>query len=278
VIIVKVDIIGGSLSGLSTAISLKKLKKNIDITIYEKYDEIGFNPEGRRCGEGHTVEAEWKNWKPDEKSFFNHVNTVLTYVGNKTYNKKEQPGIGYMLNRQEFIHQLGLQAENLGVKICTGNKIKSENDLNGDYIIDASGCPSTIRRNLGIDKGIKGLSYQQTMEDSNCFISDTLKVFLSDTAGYYWIFPRNPEIKEVNVGVGILSSLRDVKLKELLESFKESQNIEGKINYTTGGLIPAGLQKPLKYKNILFVGDAGVGTHPILGKAKKRMASLYKKM
>jgi len=30
-------------------------------------------------------------------------------------------------------------------------------------------------------------------------------------------------------------------------------------------LIPAGIQKPLKYKNILFVGDAGVGTFPLTG-------------
>ena len=32
-----------------------------------------------------------------------------------------------------------------------------------------------------------------------------------------------------------------------------------------GGPIPAGLQHPLMYKNILFIGDAGVGTFPLTG-------------
>ena len=51
----------------------------------------------------------------------------------------------------------------------------------------------------------------------------------------------------------------------MLEIFKEEQKIEGKINYVTGGLIPIGIQRPLRYKNILFVGDAGVGAYPLSG-------------
>jgi flavin-dependent dehydrogenase len=266
VIIIKVEIIGGGLAGLSTAISLKNLDNNIEVTLHEKYKEIGYNPEGRRCGEGHTVEANWKKWKPNEKSIYNQVTTVLTFVDNKKYTAKVQSGIGYILNRQEFIHQLGQQAKKTGVEIITGDKIHSENELKANYIIDASGCPSIIKKNLGLDKGIKGQSYQQTLEQSNCFISDTLKVYFSDALGYYWIFPRDPTKKEVNVGVGTLRTIQNIKLKNLLESFKQSHNITGIINYTTGGLVPTGLQKPLRHKNILFVGDTGVGAHPILGK------------
>jgi flavin-dependent dehydrogenase len=33
----------------------------------------------------------------------------------------------------------------------------------------------------------------------------------------------------------------------------------------TGGLIPVGLQRPFKYENILFVGDASVGSFPSTG-------------
>jgi flavin-dependent dehydrogenase len=50
-----------------------------------------------------------------------------------------------------------------------------------------------------------------------------------------------------------------------LEKFKEEQEIKGKVNYTIGGLIPIGLQKPFQHNNILFVGDAGVGTFPLSG-------------
>jgi len=262
----KIDVVGGSLAGLSTAISIKKLNSNIDVVVHEKHKKIGYNPEGRRCGEGHTVEAEWSKWKPTKESIFNEIIKVETILRDKTYIAKGLSGFGYILNRQEFIYQLGRQAEKLGVIIQTNEKIKSADDLDGDHIVDASGCPSTIKRNLGIDKGFKGLSYQQTLEDSNCFTSDTIKVFFTDVLGYYWIFPRDPEKKEVNVGVGMLSSSKDMQLKQMLESFKEKQGIEGKVNYVTGGLVPSGLQKPLSYNNILFVGDAGVGAHPILGK------------
>lgn len=117
---------------------------------------------------------------------------------------------------------------------------------------------------MGLDKGIIGVTYQQTLENSNCFISDTIKVIHSDFGGYFWIFPRNPLKNEINLGVGSFQIL-NYNLKKKLEEFKEEQNIEGKINYVTGGLIPIGIQRPLRYKNILFVGDAGVGAYPLTG-------------
>ena len=261
----KVDIVGGSLSGLSAAISLKEVDHNIDVVVHEKYKEIGYNHEGRRCGEAYSLEGEWKRWKPIGKSIFNKISTSETIVGEKKYILHRKPGTSYVLNRQEFINQLGKEAEKLDVKIQTDDKIKSIEYLDGDYIIDASGCPSSIKRELGFDRGMKGYTYQQTIEDCNYFVSSTVKIISTeDCSGYYWIFPRDPEKKEVNIGVGVIADASH-NLKEMLEWFKEKQGISGKINYVTGGLIPAGIQKPLKYKNILFVGDAGVGTFPLSG-------------
>jgi len=84
------------------------------------------------------------------------------------------------------------------------------------------------------------------------------------TWGYIWIFPRNPEKQEVNLGVGILGS-SDYDLKGLLEEYKREQRISGVVNYVIGGLVPLGLQYPLRHRNILFVGDAGVGSFPLSG-------------
>ncbi len=261
---IKVDIVGGGLSGLSTAISLKKLKNDIDVTIYEKYKEIGYNPEGRRCGEAHSVEREWKKWVPSKKSVFNEIYTVYTIVGNKEYMIKRKPGISCILNRQEFIHQLGKEAKSFGAEIKTDTKIKDIEELTGDFIIDASGCPSYIKRTLGIKQKNVGITYQQTLENSNYFDENVVKIFLTSDNGYFWIFPRDPEKKEINLGVGI-SNVKNINLKRDLERFKKTHGIKGKINYTLGGLIPVGLQRPLRYNNILFVGDAGVGTMPITG-------------
>ena len=169
-----------------------------------------------------------------------------------------------MVNRQEFISQLGKEAENLGVQIQTDNKIRSINNLDGNYIVDASGCPSIIKREFKIDYGIRGIGYQQTLEKSNYFENDTIKIIFLDAIGYYWIFPREPDKKEVNVGLGVIGKKKP-NLKKMLEEFKVQKKIDGEINFEIGGQIPVGLQRPLLYKNILFVGDTGVGTFPLNG-------------
>ena len=260
----KVDIIGGSLGGLSTAISIKEQNKSIDVIVHEKYKKIGYNHDGRRCGEAYTIEKEWNRWTPRKKSYYDEIRRAIVYIGEKKQEYTIKSGIAYILNRQEFISQLGKQAIELGVEIQTNHKIKSLSNLDGDYIVDASGCPSTIKRELNLNKGLKGVTYQQTIENSNYFISDTIKIYYIGEFGYYWIFPRDPKKKEVNVGIGVDKDF-GYNLKNLLEEFKRKQNITGKVNYVTGGLVPIGLQRPFKNKNILFVGDTSAGSFPISG-------------
>jgi len=264
VIIIKVDIIGGSLSGLSAGISIKKNNKSIDVTIHEKHKMIGYNFEGRRCGEAHSLESKWITDIPKKECIFNYITKAEVIIGDKKRIETKEKNIVFILNRQEYIYQLGKQAEALGVNISINDKIKSINNIDGDYIIDASGCPSVVKKELGFNRGIKGVTYQQTLENSNCFVSDTVKLIYLEFGGYFWIFPRNPSKYEINLGVGSFKNF-NYNLKEMLEKFKEEQGIEGKISHIIGGLIPVGLQRPLSYRNILFVGDAGVGTYPITG-------------
>ena len=157
----KVDIIGGSLSGLSTAISIKEQNKSIDVIVHEKHKKIGYNYEGRRCGEAHSIEKEWSKWIPEKNSYYNEIKIGLVYIGKKKYEFIRKPGSAYILNRQEFICQLARKAEKLGAIIRTNDKIKSKDDFDSDYIVDASGCPSTIKRELNLNKGLKAVTYQE---------------------------------------------------------------------------------------------------------------------
>jgi flavin-dependent dehydrogenase len=150
------------------------------------------------------------------------------------------------------------------VLLQTNDKIKSVDDLDGDVIIDGSGCPSTVKRELNLGTGYIGITYQETLENSNCFKGDTIQIIFADPFGYYWIFPRNPEKKEVNIGVGTFGELK-YNLRDMLSSFKEKNKVTGTVNYVVGGLVPLGLQRPYLYRNILFVGDAGVGAFPFTG-------------
>ncbi len=261
---IKVDIIGAGPGGLSAAISIKEHDPGIKVIVHEKYKIIGHNHEGRRCGEAHSVEREWTKWVPVGPSIFNKILRAEVTIGNHQYVAKRPPNVAFMLNRQEFICQLARDAEEKGVEFKTSDKIRSVDDLDGDVIVDGSGCPSMVKRELGIGKGFIGTTYQETLEDATCFQPDVLRIFFSVPAGYYWIFPRNPEKKEVNIGVGTFGDY-GYDLRKMLQSFKEQQQITGKINYVVGGLIPLGLQRPFLHRNILFVGDAGVGAFPFTG-------------
>ena len=261
---IKVDIIGAGLSGLNTAITIKDHDPAIKVVVHEKYKEIGYNHEGRRCGEAHSVEREWIKWKPTGKSIYNTILHADAIVGKKHYFAQRPPGVGFILNRQEYICQLARDAEKHGVILQTNDKIKSIDSLDGDVIVDGSGCPSTVKRELNLGTGFIGTTYQETLENSNCFHCDTIQIIFTSILGYFWIFPRNPEKKEVNIGVATLGKF-GYNLREMLTSFKEEHHITGTVNYVVGGLVPLGLQRPFLYRNILFVGDAGVGAFPLSG-------------
>ncbi len=168
------------------------------------------------------------------------------------------------MNRQAYIAHLGDIAQQLDVQINLHDKISSDEDLKSDYIIDGSGCPSILKRKYGFNRGRYGVTYQQTLKNCNVFNSTKVTIYYSKKFGYYWIFPRDPANLEVNVGVGFIRDF-GYDLKSFLEEFKTSHSIKGTVDYVSGGLIPIGLQPPFRYRNILFIGDAGVGTFPLSG-------------
>ena len=232
----KIDIVGGGISGFASAISLKENNKNFNVNIYEKNKEIGYNYEGKKCGEAHTVEKEWSKWIPEKKSYYNVIKNAIVRTDNKLFKFQDEiTKNAFILNRPEFICQLSKKAEQLGVNIFSNNKIKEKNQLNGDYIIDASGCPSIFKKNYRLNRGIKGIGYQQTISNSNNFINDTIKIQYTNELGYYWIFPRDPIKKEINVGYGIYNinkiKCENINLKKKLETFKLENSINGTIQY-----------------------------------------------
>lgn len=260
----QVDIIGGGLSGLSTALSLKHHDPSIRVIVHEKHKEIGFNIDARRCGEAHHVENGWKQWAPDNGSICSEIRQGITNIDKRKLFCNVAASTAWVLDRPKFIHMMGEKAANLNVEIETSQKISDIAGLDGDFIVDASGIPSMVKRQLGMKSLFVGNSYQQTIEGCNKFVKDTVQIFFDKRVGYFWIFPRDIEKREVNVGIGFYRIEKN-NLKSILEEFKEKQGITGKINHVTGGLIPFGLQPPLIYSNILFVGDAGVGTFPFNG-------------
>jgi flavin-dependent dehydrogenase len=260
----QVDIIGGGLSGLATAISIKERDPSIDVFVHEKHAHIGYNHDARKCGEAHSIESFSLKWKPPSYTIASPIYYAEYIAGKKTWIYERTPDSAWILDRPKYIDYLGKKAKELDVEFILKNKISDIFSLQGDVIVDASGCPSVAKKALSINQRLIGCGYQQTIKNCSEFQENRIKIIINENFGYFWLFPRNIDKKEVNIGVGIFNN-KHIKLPLMLESFKKQHNITGTVEYTTGGLIPGGLQFPLRYKNILFVGDAGVGTLPSNG-------------
>lgn len=268
---IHVDIVGGSFGGLSTAITIKRLNKNISVTVYEKHRNIGYNPEGRRCAEGYIWYPDLLEWGPPSDCIFTTIKNQELVLGTTSYNPPINPRLlsTLIIDKQRFIASLGKKAQDLGIDIRTHDAVIKASDLDGTFIVDASGCPSLLRKDLGFRITWTAKSYQQTIENANVFRADTVRFFFKNSPGYYWIFPRDTTKREINLGMGVMDTSSGGP-KDLLLSFKQELGIQGDVNYVTGGLIPIGLQYPLRHENILFVGDAGVGTFPFSGEGTTR--------
>lgn len=236
----------------------------MDVIIHEKHDTIGHNYDGRKCGEAHCIESFSLKWKPPKEAIASTIYCGKAIAGDKTFIVDRKPDTAWVLDRQEFIASLGKKARKMNINISLNDKISSIGSLTGDIIVDASGCPSVVKKELGLKTRYIGYGYQQTITHCSAFEPHTLKIIFEENGGYYWIFPRHPEKKEVNLGIGLLSN-KKTQLPQLLNQFKKNHNITGSVDHSIGGLIPTGLQYPLRYKNILFVGDTGVGTLPMSG-------------
>ena len=241
------------------------------MTVHEKHRTIGYNPEGRRCAEGYVWYPDLPEWGPPSDCVFTVIKHQELVIGTTSHHPPIDPRLlaTVIINKQRFIAHLGQLAQGLGVDVQSLDAVTSVSDLDGDYIVDASGCPSLIRKNLGLHAGRAAKSYQQTLEHANVFAADTVRFYFKSSLGYFWIFPRDTTKREINLGIGVLDSSYGGP-KELLSAFKQELDIQGEVNYVTGGLIPVGLQKPLRHDNILFVGDAGVGTFPFSGEGTPR--------
>lgn len=260
----QVDIVGGGLSGLATALSIKQCDPTVDVFVHEKHNQIGKNHDARKCGEAHCVESFSLKWKPPVSTIATEIIHGETIAGNKKYINHRAPGTAWILDRPAYISYLGDLAKDLDVEILTNDRINDVFSLAGDVIVDASGCPSGIKKTLGFPQRYLCYGFQQTLKDCSAYLEKTIKIIFEEHGGYYWLFPRHPEKREVNIGIGF-SDLHNEKLPLLLEKFKQRHQITGTLDYSAGGLIPGGLQYPLRYKHILFVGDAGVGTFPLTG-------------
>ena len=205
---------------------------------------------------------------------------------------------GYLVNRLIFGQRLVKEAKQAGVMlidqtvvieplikdgyvvgVLTKNLKTGKNiELFSKVVVDASGHSAVIRKKLPSTFGIEAQVMDEDVEicyreirEINQPVSDPefCKIYLDlekVPGGYYWIFPKNPTIINVGLGVAMTKGFpnpKDLFNKLILKMplFKDSRRISG-----GGGLVPTRRPiSPMVGNGIIIIGDAACQVNPIHG-------------
>ena len=268
-------IIGAGPAGSLAAERLSEA--GIDALIIEKRAVVG-NP--AQCGEcvpgwgemiGTFPKLESENWLAERFDYPTHaISRRLDWM--RVFTPRMKPyGFEldcYSAHRLQFDGHLAEQALKAGAEIRLTEALQNVLDRRGnspdlyvtnrgrytaDWVIDASGALGHVRRLLGqVDRPAALLPsiYAQVEGD----LPPTFDIYIGGVApaGYAWVIPKDGI---ANVGIGIKPGAVKRPLRELLDAFCDSLNVE--ILSYGGGYIPmGGAVRNVVFRNIMSVGDA----------------------
>jgi digeranylgeranylglycerophospholipid reductase len=201
----------------------------------------------------------------------------------------EEPGCGFILNKDTFLHGLSELAAGQGVEIWLGCEVKkvdiAESDglglqiegtggrrsIGAGSIVAADGIESAIARQCGLQKGLGAMDVfscaQYTVSSIDVDPHALEFHFGREVApgGYGWVFPKGDGM--ANVGVGTIREDTDgMSAKDYLERFKEQRCPQSQIIRQVVGGVPS-LKSPYPAcgSGVFLAGDAARIADPITG-------------
>lgn len=263
-----IAIIGGGPGGLSAAI--KAAESGLEVHLFEK-SEIG---SGIKCAEGF-IDTLGVLKKPAAGVLF-RVEMVNFFSGKAHYVKLPESLGLWMIDRATWQKSLAKRAASLGVDIRENCPIGKEqfSRMRADYgcVIDASGAPSLTSKVCGFVSDYTlnaSLLAQYTVEGDFGFMgpSTILVGYERRYIGYYYIFPKGPDI--ANVGVCRLNDAkknRGVRLKRELDRLMSRLGLRDyRILNNFSSFTPSIGITELVWGNVLLVGDAAALCSPLHG-------------
>ena len=267
-----INIVGGGISGLSTALALQK--NDLDYTLFEKDNEITYDHVG--LGISHNIRPILNEWNILEQtkevgaeiSQFHFVDYKLSYL--KSFRLK-QPAL--CVNRRKF-HQLLYQQLDTNKVIL--NSEKSAKDFNPDEIVVfADGTQSKFRQELYpqlqlrkanqiLWRGISEIRLEEKFNNAyHDFIGGNIRFAIIHTGGnlysWYIIKPVTPDM-EISVDKSTLKSFFEGDHPIIRSVIEHTENI-----YTSDLMdINPKSRKNISWfnNNALMIGDAIHPTTP----------------
>jgi geranylgeranyl reductase family protein len=296
-------VIGGGPAG--SAVAARLADEGHDVTLVEK------RAEGRHksCGDllSPRAVAELSQLEIDPMSFGGHpIQGVRMIFGRQRADtpwpeRHDMPHHAVVIRRDELDEQLRRRARNAGATVLMGHEATTPisergfvrgatmtladgtiRDVNARFIVVADGASSRFGRVLGTSRqrrwpyAIAARTYFSSPRHRDAWVETSLG--LSDpqgnpVAGYGWVTPMGDG--NVNVGVGVLSSYRDIKglnTLKLLTAFSDQVAADWGLDPTqplksaTRLRLPiGGSVGPKMGPTFLVVGDAAGAANPFSG-------------
>ena len=296
-------VIGGGPAG--SAVAARLADEGHDVTLVEK------RAEGRHksCGDllSPRAVAELSQLEIDPMSFGGHpIQGVRMIFGRQSADapwpeRHGMPHHAVVIRRDELDEQLRRRARNAGATVLMGHEATTPisergfvrgatmtladgtiRDVNARFIVVADGASSRFGRVLGTSRqrrwpyAIAARTYFSSPRHRDAWVETSLG--LSDpqgnpVAGYGWVTPMGDG--NVNVGVGVLSSYRDIKglnTLKLLTAFSDHVAADWGLDPTQPLKPPTRLRLPIGGSvgpkmgpTFLVVGDAAGAANPFSG-------------
>ncbi len=296
-------VIGGGPAG--SAVAARLADEGHDVTLVEK------RAEGRHksCGDllSPRAVAELSQLEIDPMSFGGHpIQGVRMIFGRQRADtpwpeRHDMPHHAVVIRRDELDEQLRRRARNAGATVLMGHEATTPisergfvrgatmtladgtiRDVNARFIVVADGASSRFGRVLGTSRqrrwpyAIAARTYFSSPRHRDAWVETSLG--LSDpqgnpVAGYGWVTPMGDG--NVNVGVGVLSSYRDIKglnTLKLLTAFSDHVAVDWGLDPTQPLKSPTRLRLPIGGSvgpkmgpTFLVVGDAAGAANPFSG-------------
>ena len=261
-------------------------KQGVSVLMLEKDRDVGYPV---RCGEAISKAGVEEFIPSDETWIKAHINKFSLNAPDGTEVIIEFNEAGYVLERRIFDYELAKTAAKAGAEILTRayvnglvfeeNKVAGvkfeyrgeQKEIKAKVVIAADGVESRVGRWAGIKTHIdfRDMECCTQITASNVNVNpETLYFYFGkDVApgGYFWVFPKGPDIANIGLGVGGMVGKNRSALSYLNDFMDKNYPGAPVLTSIAGGVPSSVTLEKISAPGIIIVGDAARQVNPLSG-------------
>ncbi len=251
----------------------------VSVVVLERHHRVG---EHILCAEGLSRSMVHGYLEIEPRWIAARLNGAILRSPGRRQLRLNYPGVGYVLERKVFDHDLAAIAEQAGARIITGAEVvgvaertltyrhaHQTKQLRFNVLVGADGAESRIGRLIGIDTRLKlkemHVCAQYRLENLR-LIPDCVEFWLDENiapGGYAWVFPKSAHT--ANVGLGLCPLKTKVSPQVYLDRWINSEFPKATKSGLLVGVVPARMMKRYSTGSCLLAGDAARFCDPLSG-------------